>query len=54
MVHEDAGGLVQEVLLLLAGAFAAHVVLDYAQQWLKQFQDQGVLRLLGHQHFDQV
>lgn len=34
-LHEDAGGLVQEVLLLLAGAFAAHVVLDYAQQWLK-------------------
>lgn len=33
--HEDAGGLVQEVLLLLGGAFAAHAVLDHIQQWLK-------------------
>lgn len=44
----------QEVLLLLGGAFAAHAALDDAQQWLKQFQDQGVLRLFGHQHFYQV
>lgn len=33
--HEDAGSLVQEVLLLLGGALAAHAVLDHAQQRLK-------------------
>lgn len=33
--HEDAGGLVQEVLLLLGGVSAAHAALDDVQQWLK-------------------
>lgn len=52
--HEDTGCLVQQVLLLLAAAAAAHASLDDVQQWLQQLQDQGALRLPGHQHLNEV
>lgn len=51
--REDAGRLVQEVLLLF-GAAGAHAAPDDVQQRLEQLQDQGVLGLLGHQHLNQV